>query len=125
MAEVLLNQLGNSRYEAVSAGAKPAGYVHPLAIRTLQDAGYPVTGLRSKSWEEFKDCSFDIVITVCDRAKDQCPVWMGSIPRIAWSFEDPAEATGTDEEKQIVFQKIFMEIQQRIRLFLSLPDSQA
>ena len=121
MAEAILNKLGQGRYEAVSAGSKPAGYVHPLAISLLKELGHPVEGTRSKSMDEFREQKFDFVITVCDRAKESCPVWPGA-EMIAWSFADPAEAVGSDAEKLVVFRRIFNEIQQRLRLFVSLPQ---
>ena len=121
MAEVILNQIGQGRFDAVSAGSKPAGYVHPLALRLFKDLNLPADGLRSKSMEEFKDRTFDAVITVCDRAKESCPVWPGA-EMIHWSFPDPAEAAGSDEEKMVVFRRIFNEIQQRLRLFAALPS---
>lgn len=122
MAEVLMNQLGQGRYEAVSAGAKPSGYVHPLAIKTLQQENLSTKGLRSKSWDEYQGQAFDLVITVWDRAKASCPVWPGRPAMAHWGFEDPAEATGTDAEKEKVFRKIFLEIQARIRQFLAAPE---
>ena len=118
MAEVIMNQLGQGKFTASSAGSKPAGYVHPLAIKTLQEADFSGDGLRSKSWEEFKDQSFDFVITVCDRAREACPVFPGRATVLHWSFEDPAEATGSEDQKLKVFQKVFAEIQARITSFL-------
>ena len=118
MAQVIMNRFGQGRFEAFSAGSKPAGYVHPLAIKTLADAGLPTDGLRCKSWEEFQGQPFDFVITVCDRAKESCPVFPGQPVTAHWGFEDPAGATGTDEEKSRVFRRVFTEIQTRIRLFL-------
>jgi arsenate reductase len=118
MAQVIMNRLGKGRFEAFSAGSKPAGYVHPLAIKTLEDAHLPTEGLRSKSWEEFEGQAFDFVITVCDRAKESCPVWPGRPITAHWGFEDPADATGTDEQKERVFRRVFTEIQTRISLFL-------
>jgi arsenate reductase len=120
MAEVLLNKLGQGRFEAASAGSKPAGYVHPLALSLFQELGLPAEGLRSKSLDEFRDRKFDVVVTVCDRAKENCPVWPGA-EMVHWSFEDPAQAVGTDEQKRAAFRKIFNEIQRRLRLFVSLP----
>jgi len=116
-----MNRLGNGRFEAFSAGSKPAGYVHPLAIKTLQDAKLSTEGLCSKSWEEFNDQHFDFVITVCDRAKESCPIWPGQPVTAHWGFEDPADVTGTEEQKQRVFRRVFTEIQTRISLFLALP----
>ena len=118
MAQVIMNRFGQGRFEAFSAGSKPAGYVHPLAIKTLADVGLPTDGLRCKSWEEFQGQPFDFVITVCDRAKESCPVFPGQPVTAHWGFEDPAGATGTDEEKSRVFRRVFTEIQTRIRLFL-------
>jgi arsenate reductase len=120
MAEAVLNRLGEGRFEAVSAGSKPAGYVHPLALQLLSELGYRVDGLRSKSMDEFREKRFDAVITVCDRAKEACPVWPGA-EMLHWSFADPAEASGTDEQKLVVFRRIFSEIQQRLRLYSALP----
>jgi arsenate reductase (thioredoxin) len=124
MAQVIMNRLGQGRFEAFSAGSKPAGYVHPLALKTLVDSHLPTEGLRSKSWEEYQGQSFDFVITVCDRAKESCPIWSGQPITAHWGFEDPAEAAGTDEQKERVFRRIFAEIQARIALFLALPVDQ-
>lgn len=121
MAEVIMKRLGKGRFEAFSAGSKPAGYVHPLAIQTLEEAHLLTEGLRSKSWEEFEGQPFDFVITVCDRAKESCPVWPGQPITAHWGFEDPAEANGTDEQKARIFRKVMTEIQTRISLFLALP----
>jgi len=121
MAQVIMIYQGKGRFEALSAGSKPAGYVHPLAIKTLEDAKLSTEGLRSKSWEEFDGQSFDFVITVCDRARESCPVWPGQPITAHWGFEDPAEATGTDEQKERVFRKVLTEIRTRISLFLALP----
>lgn len=118
MAEVLLNYLGTGRYKAVSAGAKPSGQVHPLTIRTLKEANLPTEGLRSKSRDEFKDEPIDIVITVCESAKESCPIWPGPI-NIHWSLEDPAEAKGSDEEKMRVFRRVFSAVQQHVQSFLA------
>ena len=121
MAQVIMNRLGKGRFEAFSAGSKPAGYVHPLAVQTLEDAKLDAAGLRSKSWEEYQGQPFDFVITVCDRARESCPVWPGQPVTAHWGFEDPAEAVGTDEQKARIFRKVFTEIQTRISLFLALP----
>ena len=119
MAEVVLNHLGKGRYDAMSAGAKPTGQIHPLAIRTLKEARLPTEGLRSKSWEELKNQPIDIIITVCDNAKQSCPIWPGQPTTLHWSLEDPAEATGSDEEKMEVFEKVFWKIKRHIHSFLA------
>jgi arsenate reductase len=121
MAQVILNRLGKGRFEALSAGAKPAGYVHRLAYKVLEEAHLPIEGLRSKSWEEFQGQSMDFVITVCDRAKETCPVWPGQPISAHWGFEDPAATPGTEEQKLRIFRKVFTEINARISLFLALP----
>jgi arsenate reductase len=123
MAEAIFNQLGKGEFQAFSAGAKPSGYVHPMAIRILKELNSPVDGLRSKSMDEFNDQKFETVITVCDRAKDACPVWPGA-EMIHWGFEDPAQVKGTDEQKLAEFRKTATGLQQRIRLFLSVEKSQ-
>src|SRR6202142_1083043 len=117
MAQVIMNRYGKGRFEAFSAGSKPAGFVHPLAIKTLEDVNLPTEGLRCKSWEEFEGQPFDFVITVCDRAKESCPVWPGQPITAHWGFEDPAYAVGADEQKERIFRKVFTEIQTRISLF--------
>jgi arsenate reductase len=118
MAESIMNKLGHGRVTAVSAGARPAGFVHPMAIQVLKESGYPGERLRSKSWDEFRNESFDAVITVCDNARQICPVFPGRVERMHWGFADPADAKGSDEQKLAVFRKVFNEIEQRIRNFL-------
>jgi len=118
MAEAILNKMGQGRFKAVSAGSNPAAAVHPLTIYILKERGYPVLNLRSKSLEEFRDQKFDLVITVCDSAKEACPVWPGA-KMIHWNFEDPYETTGSDEEKMIMFRKIFDQIEHSIRDFIA------
>jgi arsenate reductase len=123
MAEAVLNRIGAGRFEAVSAGSKPAGFVHPSALLLLRETGHAVDGLRSKSLEEFRGERFDAVITVCDRAKEACPVWPGAA-MIHWSLEDPAEAVGTDEQRMAAFRNIFEEIQRRVRLYIALSPTE-
>ena len=122
MGEVVMNVMGQGRYQAFSAGAAPAGYVHPMAIDVLQECKFPVQGLRSKSWNEFQGQDFDLIITVCDNARQTCPVWTGTPRQIHWSFEDPAHVQGTESQKREAFKKVLDEMQQRIRLLLSFPD---
>ena len=122
MGEVVMNVIGKGRYQAFSAGAAPAGYVHPTAIKVMKEAKFPTDGLRSKSWDEFKGQEFDLIITVCDNAKQNCPVWPGTPQLIHWSFEDPAKVEGAESHKLEAFRKVMSEMQQRIRLLLSFPD---
>ncbi len=102
----------NARYpewRAFSAGTRPTGYVHPLAIRVLNEIGIAHTGV-SKSVELFRDEEFDLVVTVCDDANEECPVWLGKGERIHKSFRDPARIDGTEEEKLSVFREVRDEI---------------
>ena len=105
MAEALVNhQLGN-KWFAVSAGTKPAGYVHPKAIQVLAEWDIYHQG-ESKLADQFRDWELDLVVTVCDSAAEECPVWLGKGHRIHHSFPDPVEATGTDEEIMAAFRMV-------------------
>jgi len=117
MAEGWLRKLGGEQFEVLSAGAKPAGCVHLLAIRVMREAGVDITRHRSKSLDEFVGQPFDFVIRVCDNAREACPHFPGAARQLHWSFDDPARATGTDEEKVLVFRRVRDEILDRIREF--------
>jgi arsenate reductase len=114
MAEGWLRHLAGERYESLSAGAKPAGYVHPLAVKVMAEVGVDISGHRSKSIDEFAGQSLDVLITVCDNARESCPTFAGAKKMLHWSFDDPAHATGNDEEKMAVFRRVRDEIRQRI-----------
>jgi arsenate reductase (thioredoxin) len=119
MAEALWEQLGNGDWESKSAGSKPSGYVHPLAIRAMQELGIDISENASKSLNQFRDEAFDLVVTVCDNAKESCPVFPGAKETLHWPFDDPADATETDEEKMVVFRRVRDEIGAKIREYLS------
>jgi arsenate reductase len=119
MAESLLRKHGGDTFEVFSAGTHPRG-INPLTIRVLEDAGLPTRGLRSKSVEEFLGQEFDYVITVCDQAREACPVFPGSHQGFHWGYDDPAEAVGTDEERFAVFRSVFMQIGLRINEFVTI-----
>ena len=125
MAEALATQLGNGRFKAYSAGSKPGGTVNPFAIELVQQIGYPVENLRSKSWDEFAAPDaphMDFIITVCDNAAgEECPFWPGKPNTAHWGFADPAAVEGSDDDKRREFQNIFMQITNRVRAFTSLP----
>ena len=125
MAEALLNTMGKGRFHAYSAGSHPVGTVNPLALEQVQATGYPLNDLRSKSWDEFAvpgAPKMDFIITVCDNAAGEvCPVWPGQPVSAHWGFEDPAAATGTDEQKRAVFSKVARQIMTRVNIFTSLP----
>ena len=114
MAEAWLRHETGDRCEAFSAGTHPKG-VHPLARRAMAEVGVDLAGARSKGVEEFRNEKLDEVVTVCDRAKESCPAFPGAARSVAWSFDDPAEATGTEEERLAVFRRVRDEIRAKIR----------
>ena len=120
MAEALINQLGKGKFEAVSAGSQPAGYVHPKSIETLQRHGIEAGQPRSKSWDEFGDQKFDLVITVCDAAAaESCPVFLGAPKKLHWSTPDPAKATGTAAEIDAAFDQAFSMLKTNIGILVN------
>ena len=118
MGEGWLRQLGGDRFEALSAGAKPSGYVHPLAIKVMAEAGVDIAGHRSKDIREFDGQSLDVLVTVCDNARESCPFFAGAKRTIHHSFDDPAHATGSDEEKLAVFRRVRDEIRVWVEEFV-------
>lgn len=122
MAEALLNHLGKDDFIAFSAGSFPTGQVHPLSLRTLQSKGVSTFGLRSKSWDEFKDKPIDIVITVCDQAAGEaCPIFPSKPVKAHWSLPDPAKFAGSEEKRLAEFLRVFTVIEHRIKALLRLP----
>ncbi len=121
LAEAIVNARLSDDWTAVSAGTRPAGYVHPMAIRTLAEIGIQHQG-RSKSVDEFRDMPFDLVVTVCDSAAEECPVWLGQGKRVHLGFPDPAKATGTDEEVLAVFRSVRDDIAEKIPVLLAGRD---
>jgi arsenate reductase len=103
MGEGLVNGLAVDGWEAVSAGTAPVGYVHPLAIRAMEEIGIDISAYRSKGAGEFRDEAIDLVVTVCDGAAQGCPVWLGSGHVVHVGFEDPASATGAETERLRAF----------------------
>lgn len=110
LAEGLLRAAAKGRLEVASAGSRPAGYVHPLAIRVMQEIGIDISGHTSKHMNEFLQRPVETVITVCGNADQVCPVYPGQVHRLHWPFEDPAHATGTEEEQLAVFRRVRDEI---------------
>ena len=105
MAEAIVNARLGDRWAAVSAGTQPAGYVHPLALAALAEIGIVHQG-RSKLADEYQGVPFDLVVTVCDSAAEECPVWLGPGRRVRHSFPDPAKATGTEAEIMEEFRRV-------------------
>jgi arsenate reductase len=106
MAEGLVEHYLGDEWRAYSAGTDPAGYVHPLAVRAMAELGINISQQRSKSVEAFRAKEFDRVVTVCDDAAENCPVWLGDGHRVHIGFPDPAQATGSEEERLAVFRQV-------------------
>jgi arsenate reductase (thioredoxin) len=127
MAEAIMNQKGRPHFTAYSAGSRLTGAVHPEALRQLESAHLPTTGLRSKSWDEFAKPDapkLDFVFTVCDNAANEvCPIWPGQPMTAHWGITDPAAVQGTTEQIQKAFREAFFLLERRISLFLCLPLS--
>jgi arsenate reductase len=121
MGEALLRAKGGDDYLVESAGTEPSE-VRPLTLRVLEEAGLPTHGLRSKSVQEFMGQRFDYVITVCDSARQHCPVFPGEGDRFHWGYPDPSKASGTEEERLEAFRKVFTAMSQRIDLFLNVSN---
>ncbi|MCI0586498.1 MAG: arsenate reductase ArsC [Planctomycetes bacterium] len=117
MGEGWLRRLGGDRFEGASAGTEPS-VVNPMAIEVMEEAGVDLSGHRSKHLREFSGRHFDFVVTVCDRAKESCPIFPGAPTLLHWSIPDPAAFTGTEKERLRVFRDARDEIRDRIRQFL-------
>jgi len=123
MAEGLVNRLLVDRWQAFSAGTDPSGYVHPLAIKAMSELDIDISDQRSKSVDEFRGQAFDAVITVCDDAAENCPIWLGSGRVHHIGFPDPADASGTEEERMRVFREVRDGLRRRVLKYLeSLGD---
>jgi arsenate reductase len=123
MGEAILNRIGAGKFAAFSAGSHPNGTVHPQALGLLKRLGYPIEGLRSKSWDEFATADappLDFVFTVCDNAANEvCPIWPGQPMTAHWGIPDPAAIEGSGAEA--AFRDAYQRLQRRIDLFASLP----
>lgn len=125
LAEALMNQLGNGLFKGYSAGSFPKGEVHPVALDLLRKSGHDVSGLRSKSWDEFSmpDApQMDFVFTVCDNAANEvCPIWPGKPMTAHWGLPDPAAVVENEVEQRLAFADTYRMLANRIRAFTSLP----
>lgn len=117
MGEGLFRTAGGERYEVFSAGTKPS-HVRSEAIAVMNEIGVDISGHRSKSVDEFAGEAFDYIVTVCDNARDACPVFPGGGERIHWSFEDPAAVEGSEEERRAAFRRIRDQIRERVTAFV-------
>jgi len=113
IAEAIVNARLSNNWRAFSAGTEPSGYVHPKAIQVLDEIGIQHEG-QSKSTDQFRDTDFDLVVTVCDDAAENCPLWLGKEKRVHLGFPDPARAEGTDEEKLAAFRSVRDAIAQKV-----------
>ena len=125
IAETVLNRIGKGKFHAFSAGSYPSGQVNPYALDLLKGLNYDVSGLRSKSWDEFAAPGapqMDFVFTVCDDAANEvCPMWPGQPMTAHWGLPDPSTAQGTEAEKRFAFANTHRMLRQRLDVFLSLP----
>ncbi len=119
LAEALTRDIGGADFEVFSAGTEPKG-VNPYTVRVLAEIGIDWSDARSKSVSEYLGRPFDYVVTVCDRARQVCPVFPGPHNTLHWGLEDPAEAEGTDDEKLDAFRRTRMEVAMRVRPFVEL-----
>jgi arsenate reductase len=118
MAEGLLGHDAGDRFDVFSAGTKP-GHVRPEAITVMREVGIDISGHRSKSVDEFSRQQFDYVLTVCDNAKETCPIFTGQTTRLHHSFDDPAELKGSEEERLALFRRVRDQLRQYLRDFAS------
>jgi arsenate reductase len=123
MAEALLRHHGGDRFEVHSAGTEPKG-VNPLTLRVLADSGIDASFARSKSVQEYLGQRFDYVVTVCDQARQTCPVFPGVHESLHWGYEDPAAAEGTEEQRLVVFRRVLVQMSERVRQFATLTQRQ-
>ena|SRR5215510_1728290 len=125
LAEALVNHFGAGKFRAYSAGSHPRGAVHPIALELLKQLKLPTEDLRSKGWDEFAKPDappFDFILTVCDNAAGEtCPVWSGQPVTAHWGVEDPARVDGTESEQWVAFRRVFRALENRIKVFTSLP----
>jgi arsenate reductase len=119
MAEAILRREGGGDFEVFSAGVSPRG-VHPLTVRALAEIGIDISDAESKSTDQFINERFDFVVTVCDRARETCPFFPGAHEQLHWGFDDPAEATGTEDQQLAVFRRVMLEIAGRLKTFMPL-----
>jgi arsenate reductase len=119
MAEAIVNARDGDRWQAFSAGTRPAGFVHPMALRALAEIGIDASRARSKPVDEFRGQPFDLVVTVCDQAAEECPVWLGSGKRVHIDFPDPARVQGEEAQIMAAFRSVRDGMQREILALLA------
>jgi len=121
LSEAISNHLAKGKILAYSAGSQPAGQVHPLSIKYLDEKGISTEGLTSQSWDDFELVEPDVVITVCDSAaNEQCPVWFGNCVKVHWGLPDPSKLEASEEEIKKAFFNVMATIESRIQQVLAL-----
>jgi arsenate reductase len=118
MAEGMVNHFMSDSWLAYSAGTKPAGYVHPLAIKVMAELEVDISGHRSKSTDEFSLAELNLAVTICDGAAENCPIWLGQGQTAHIGFPDPAKATGTEEEILAIFRQVRDDIRVKVLSYL-------
>lgn len=120
ICEAVARHLASDRIQVFSAGSQPEGQVHPLSLQYLQQAGLETSGLRSESWDDYKDAGINLVITVCDSAaQEACPLWMGEVEKQHWGLVDPSRVSGSHEEVAIAFRATITEAGKRVEKLLA------
>ena len=125
LAEGILRAAAGDALNVRSAGSKPAGYVHPQAVQVMKEIGIDISAHRSKHMDEFLKQPIETVVTVCANADEACPMFPAQVSRYHWGFDDPAHATGTDEEKLAVFRRVRDEIKRVFEAYAAGPRDQA
>ncbi len=123
MAEGFLRELGGGRFEAYSAGSEPAERVNPLAVQAMAETGIDISAQQPKDLGVYDDQEFDLVITVCDNARQSCPMFLGARGNVHWSLEDPAAAEGSEDERLAVFRAIRDEIRRRVEHLIETGEA--
>lgn len=123
MGEGFLRELGGQAFEAHSAGTEIAERVHPLAVKAMAEVGIDISDQEPKDLGRYDDQTFDLVITVCDSARQSCPMFLGANENVHWSLEDPAEAQGTEEKRMAVFREIRDEIRRRVEHLVVMGEA--
>ena len=122
MAEGLVNHFLADGWVAYSAGTKPLGYIHPLAVEAMAELGVDISAQRSKSVDEFRDAGFDLVVTLCDHALESCPLWLGAGQMTHLGFPDPAAADGIDMDRLAAFRQVRDGLQEQVLGYLEYVD---
>lgn len=121
ICEAIANQMSDGRLRAFSAGSQPAGEVHPLSLKYLENRAYTTNGLISESWNSYADKNIDLAVTVCDSAaSESCPLWMGKATKAHWGLSDPSKVEGTEAEIEIAFLQLMDKVESRIQKLLAL-----